>query len=214
MNNEDLLLIAGGAVVAYLLWENYSASSASTTTTAPGVLPTTSAASGISIAGPVTAGPNNSLQATVIINGVQLQVQVVANGDAFNPLSGQDITSQLAALGVVPAQVYALMAADYAPLVTPTIAPISAPTTPGTTNSLLPAPPPNWHPGIVGPQQWQNRRTWGPETPIAVGPISNNMLLQNMPPNSPPANMPTTGWGAYGGNATPPILDPNPPGHS
>ena len=112
MGGNNTLLIIAGAIIAYLLYEQSQTSTAATGTT--NVLVSGAAAGTVSLAGPVSLGPQNSLQANFIINGVQQAIAVVPNGDAFNPSSWQDLTQTLAAQGVTPSQLYLMMQADYA----------------------------------------------------------------------------------------------------
>jgi hypothetical protein len=100
-------------------WWGGTATAATTTTTA-GTTTTTSTATAatpatVTMSGSVTPTINNALQAFFTINGSGPQlISVIPNGDAYNT-AGQDITATLAAEGVTPAQLYAMMAAAYTP---------------------------------------------------------------------------------------------------
>jgi len=112
-------------------WWGGTASTATTGTT-PGTTTTTPTAS-VTLASSVSPTANNALQATFLINGASEEIAVIPNGDAFNN-SGEDITTALAAEGVTPAQLYAMMSAAYtppaaAPVVISTPAVVTTPTT-------------------------------------------------------------------------------------
>jgi hypothetical protein len=98
-----------------------------TTTTAT----TTTATATVQLASAVTPTSNNALQATFVINGASEEIAVIPNGDAYNN-SGEDITATLAAEGVTPAQLYAIMAANYTPAAT---TPASTTSTPASTTT-------------------------------------------------------------------------------
>ena len=121
------------AIAGYLLYEQFSqgdlastvgstttpTTSTGTTTTATTTSTSTGATTPATIPTPqvalisaVSATTNNALQATFSINGVQETIAVIPGGDAYNT-SGQDITSALAAVGVTPAQLYALLSGAY-----------------------------------------------------------------------------------------------------
>ena len=113
MDPVTLLIIAA---VGYFLYEQYvnGTTTAATTTDGTTGVVTGGLAAQVSVSGGVTPGPNNSLQANFIINGVQMPIAVVPNGDAYEPTSWTDITSTLLTnYGVTPSQLYALMSADY-----------------------------------------------------------------------------------------------------
>ena len=112
-------------------WFGLFGTTSTTSTTAATPAASTPAAT-VVLAGPVTPNINNSLAANVSINGQVTNLSCIPGSGCYNT-SGQDVTATLAALGVTPAQVYALMQAAY------TIQPAAtAPTTSTTT-----APPVN-----------------------------------------------------------------------
>lgn len=144
--DNNWIWIGLAAAAAYWMYENYQ----STGSLIPGILPATTTGgvtpysvdaqtgavtSAINIVGPVTPGPQGSLQANVNINGVQLSLAVVPNGDAFNPVSWSDLTAQLASMGVTPAEVYNAMSADYTTPTSP-----SAPAPAASTESSYTPP--------------------------------------------------------------------------
>ncbi len=74
----------------------------------PAATPVSSSASGVTLIGAVSKTVNNALKATFSINGVQQSIAVIPGGGAYND-AGQNITTQLAAQGVTPAQLYAML---------------------------------------------------------------------------------------------------------
>ena len=94
MDPVTLLIIAA---VGYFLYAQYvnGTTTAATTTHRTAAVVTGGLAAQVSVSGGVTPGPNNSLQANFIINGVQMPIAVVPNGDAYEPTSWTDITSTL-----------------------------------------------------------------------------------------------------------------------
>lgn len=119
------------------------------------------------LAGPVTPTINNALQADVSINGSVSNLAVIPGGDAYNT-SGQDVTATLAALGVTPAQVYALMQAAYTIQPASTTTPPAA-TTPPATNTTPPSRPSTiTGTGIVGAPV-VNNPVVPVRRPIAIG---------------------------------------------
>lgn len=121
-------------------WWSSPLSSVASTTPVTGTTPVTSTTPTptVVLAGPVTPTINNALQANVSINGSITNLAVIPGGDAYNS-DGQDVTATLAALGVTPAQVYALMQAAYAiqPAATSTT---TATTSPAATTSTTTRP--------------------------------------------------------------------------
>lgn len=103
------------------------------TTTTTGTTTTTTPTATVQLASAVSPTANNALQATFVINGASEEIAVIPNGDAYNN-SGEDITATLAAEGVTPAQLYAMMAAAYTPAAT-TPASTATSTTATTTNT-------------------------------------------------------------------------------
>jgi hypothetical protein len=81
-------------------------------TTASSTPPGTTPVANVMLLSNPTLVANNALQAIFSINGVQETIAVIPNGNAYNT-SGVGITSQLAAVGVTPAQLYAQMSAHY-----------------------------------------------------------------------------------------------------
>ena len=129
-------------------WFGLFGTTTSTATTATsGTAP---ASPTVVLAGPVTPTINNALQADVSINGSVSNLAVIPGGDAYNT-SGQDVTATLAALGVTPAQVYALMQAAYTIQPASTTTPPAATTTtpPATTTTPAPASPTNTRPSTI-----------------------------------------------------------------
>lgn len=136
--NDTLKWIALG-VVGYLLYMEFTAGDlAASMTTAPGASPTPGAGTGTGtgtgtntpattgttpgatapvqpiLLSQVTRVANNALQATFNINGVVEVIAVIPGGDAYNT-AGHGITPALAAVGITPAQLYAIMNAQIAP---------------------------------------------------------------------------------------------------
>lgn len=137
-----------------------------TTTTAGGIIPVgtpmpTTPAASVNLASAVTqlgSQFNNALQATFTINGANQSIAVIPNGDAYNN-AGQDITAQLATVGVTPAQLYSLMSAAMPTATVPSGGTVAAPTTPSTgTLPLQPSTPVTTTP-VTG-------------SPIAVTPVT------------------------------------------
>ena len=135
MDTGAIIKWGGIALVAYLLYEQFTqgdlASTVGTTTTpaaGAGTTTTTTAATGtaatttsastpiatVARVSAVTPTINNALKATFLINGVQESIAVIPGGDAYDD-NGNDITPQLAAVGVTPAQLYAIMNGAYQP---------------------------------------------------------------------------------------------------
>ena len=93
---------------------------AATTTTPPATTPPPPVPAAIvKLIGPVTQTINNALKGTFSINGVSQSIAVIPGGDAYDD-SGHGITAQLAAEGVTPAQLYAMLSAAYKPPATST----------------------------------------------------------------------------------------------
>jgi hypothetical protein len=113
-------------------WWGGTAATTTTTTSTAGTTSTTAAT--VQLASAVTPTINNALQATFVINGASEEIAVIPNGDAYNN-SGEDITATLAAEGVTPAQLYAIMAANYTPSSTTS----SSTTTSSSSNSTSPS---------------------------------------------------------------------------
>lgn len=123
-------------------WSGFGTAAATTgtTTTPAGTTTTTVPAATVQLNGPVTPTLNNALQAVFLINGASIQIAVIPNGDAYDN-SGNDITATLAAEGVTPAQLYAIMAAAYTPAAAPATNASNAPaTTTGTGGRVIPIP--------------------------------------------------------------------------
>ena len=134
MDPVTLLIIAAVGWFLYSQYESGALASTVASTTSTTAIGT---AASIAISGPVTQGQQSSLQANVIINGVQMPVAVVPNGDAFDPTSWTDITASLASsYGVTPAQIYALMSADYMGAINTSATTTVASSTSGSTNPL------------------------------------------------------------------------------
>lgn len=74
----------------------------------PAATPVSSSAQGVTLIGAVSKTVNNALKGTFSINGVQQSIAVIPGGGAYND-AGQNITTQLAAQGVTPAQLYAIL---------------------------------------------------------------------------------------------------------
>ena len=68
----------------------------------------------VSLVGPVTTGPNNSLQGTFSINGATQLIAVSSSGSATDN-SGNNLATELANDGISPAQLYAMLSAAYTP---------------------------------------------------------------------------------------------------
>ena len=132
---------------------------ATTTATPAGIVPASTpigtVAATVTMQGSPQATINNALQASFVINGSAPQtIAVIPGGDAYNT-SGADITSQLAVIGVTPAQLYAMMSAAYvAPAATPVASTPVATTSTTTSTTGSPSPVswrnPNIAPGAVG----------------------------------------------------------------
>lgn len=88
--------------------------SSSPSTPAPVPVVVSTPAATVSLVSAVNPDINNSLKATFSINGVQQSLAVIPGGGAYND-AGQDVTAQLAAQGVTPAQLYAMLTAAYKP---------------------------------------------------------------------------------------------------
>lgn len=112
------------------------------TTTTTGTTTTTTPTATVQLASAVSPTANNALQATFVINGASEEIAVIPNGDAYNN-SGEDITATLAAEGVTPAQLYAMMAAAYTPATTTPASTGTSTTTTATTpaNNVAPRRP-------------------------------------------------------------------------
>ena len=119
---NDTLKWMALAVVGYLLWNEFSssdlASTVGTTPTTPATGTTgttaTPTAAQVTLASGVTQVANNALQATFNINGQNTTIAVIPNGGAYNT-AGQDISTQLAGMGISPNQLYQTMYAAYTP---------------------------------------------------------------------------------------------------
>ena len=72
----------------------------------------------VSLVGPVTTGPNNSLQGTFSINGATQLIAVSSSGSATDN-SGNNLATELANDGISPAQLYAMLSAAYTPPAAP-----------------------------------------------------------------------------------------------
>jgi hypothetical protein len=88
-----------------------------TTTTSAGIVPSTAPVgttqATVKMQGSVSLVANNALKALFVINGAPpISVAVIPGGDAYDG-NGNDITAQLAAEGVTPAQLYSIMSAAY-----------------------------------------------------------------------------------------------------
>ncbi len=120
-------------------WFGLFGTTSTTSTTAATPAASTPAAT-VVLAGPVTPNINNSLAANVSINGQVTNLSCIPGSGCYNT-SGQDVTTTLAALGVTPAQIYALMQAASAiqPAPTPpaTTPPPAANTTPPSRPSTI-----------------------------------------------------------------------------
>ena len=114
-------------------WFGLFGTTSTTSTTAATPAASTPAAT-VVLAGPVTPNINNSLAANVSINGQVTNLSCIPGSGCYNT-SGQDVTATLAALGVTPAQIYALMQA--ASVIQP------AATTPPATTPPATTPPAN-----------------------------------------------------------------------
>jgi hypothetical protein len=91
-----------------------SASTPMPTTIAATTTQASTPSASVSLIGAVSKTSNNALKGTFSINGVSQSISVIPGGDAYND-SGQGITAQLAAQGVTPAQLYAMLSAAYTP---------------------------------------------------------------------------------------------------
>jgi hypothetical protein len=109
---------------AFGWWGGTSSATVPTPAGSPAIVPASTPAStpaattippaSVSLVGAVTATINNALKGTFSINGTQMTLAVIPGGGAYNN-SGQDVSGQLAGLGVTPAQLYALLSAAYTP---------------------------------------------------------------------------------------------------
>ncbi len=111
-------------------WFGLLGTTTGATTTSTAAIPTTTAPTSVTLVSTVVPTSNNALQASFNIGGTVAVIAVIPGGDAYNT-SGVDITANLAAVGVTPAQLYALMQAAYATQTT--AAPAATNTTTGTT---------------------------------------------------------------------------------
>lgn len=108
--------------------------------TTTGTTTTTTPTATVQLASSVAPTANNALQATFVINGASEEIAVIPNGDAYNN-SGEDITATLAAEGVTPAQLYAMMAAAYTPPVATAPASTASATTANAGTIMRPGSP-------------------------------------------------------------------------
>jgi hypothetical protein len=120
-------------------WGGTTVATTATTPPASGIVPastpmptTPTPPATIKMNGSVSLVANNALKASFTINGTPQNIAVIPNGDAYND-AGQDITSQLAAIGVTPSQLYSLMTAAYQPVSVNITAGATTGTTPGST---------------------------------------------------------------------------------
>lgn len=146
---------------------------ATTTATPAGIVPASTpvgtVAATVTMQGSPQATINNALQASFVINGAAPQsIAVIPGGDAYNT-AGADITSQLAVIGVTPAQLYSMMSAAYV-----------APATPATTAPATTAPAASANSGV----NWRGLTLAGNRNAVGPQPITRPAVgLRGLPMN-------------------------------
>lgn len=140
------------------------------TTPAAAMTPTVAAAV-LALAGPVSSTINNALKDDISINGKITNLACIPGGDCYDS-SGKGFTAQLAALGVTPAQVYALMQAAYTPTSSTSTTTRTRPAKNPPTLPLQTVSPPAVHPvakrpklptgmrGLSGPMVYATQRNY------------------------------------------------------